>query len=976
MNQKNASLRHPPRRFLLWVCLGAGFTLLIGLVWTGLSFSSYYLQKKTALAATEQLAGRISNSTELALNALYSPAYTLASSLIEEEITHDTSLKERLQVFPSLASRLRSNPLLSSIFIAYEDGDFFIVRALYREHDNRALNAPPQTAFIVQSIEHTSRGKVGKLLFYNKELTQINERRIDDDPFDPRTRSWYSEAMQKESVFSTPPYRFFATKDLGVSIVRRSVDKKSVIGIDLRLHSVAKLLEQQLPTPHSVMALVNMPENSLIAYVRGGDKDAMKRSRSIPTLNREQTPYLFKTLEKYQQGQRGLLSNVEIGGRQWFLYIKELQNPDQDVDTVLLMAIPTDEIMKGAKDLLRTALEVAFAILLLSIPLIWLASQLISRPLKQLSNQAQQILNFNFAKGEIKTSRIAEVDVLARTVSSLKGTVRRFLKINRAIIGEYNLARLLKVILSEFLDVARANGGLIVVLDNEGQFRPEVEFCWKKGEGMDQFFTLPSPPLAILPKLAAITKGQTIHMTIARDDPWAEMPFLAVAFSAPEVLSLDLIHLPLLNNSGACLGLLTLIKAVERSEMSFQEEHIAFVEALSVSAAIALENNRLLQVQRDLLDALVKIIAGAIDAKSPYTGGHCQRVPVIFKMILEAACAAKEGPFKDFALNEDEWEEAELAAWLHDCGKVTTPEYVVDKATKLETIYDRIHEVRTRFEVLKRDAEIACLNDIIDGALPEARKQQLAAAHAELDSEFAFVAQCNLGSEFLDPDATARLEKIAQRHYLRTLEKRLGVARDEKKRMGEEAEVLPVRESLLADTPEHLIQRTAIDQQALSEELYDFKVDVPELLYNRGELYNLSVKRGTLSIEERFKINDHMVQTLIMLKNLPLPKHLKNVPNLAGNHHETLDGKGYPRKLSGNELDTKSRMMAIADIFEALTAADRPYKPGKTLSEALKIMEGFKERHHIDPEIYEFFIQSGIPSKYAAHHLRPEQCDV
>jgi HD-GYP domain-containing protein (c-di-GMP phosphodiesterase class II) len=402
---------------------------------------------------------------------------------------------------------------------------------------------------------------------------------------------------------------------------------------------------------------------------------------------------------------------------------------------------------------------------------------------------------------------------------------------------------------------------------------------------------------------------------------------------------------------------------------------IAFVNALSSTAAVALNTQRLIDEQKNLLESFIQLIAGAIDAKSPYTGGHCQRVPELTKMLARAACEAKEGPFRDFSLSEDEWEAVHIGAWLHDCGKVTTPEFVVDKATKLETLYDRIHEIRMRFEVLKRDAELAYWQGIAAGgehlALQELLEQQL----RQLDDDFAFVAQCNEGGEFMAPERVERMQALAQRSWRRTLSDRIGISQDEgaRKRLMEEP-ALPVMEPLLADRPDHVFVRSERDKLA-DDNLWGFKVKVPEHLYNRGELYNLCIGRGTLAEEERYKINEHMIQTIIMLDKLPFPQHLQAVPEIAGGHHEKMDGTGYPKRLKREEMSIPARMMAIADIFEALTAGDRPYKKAKSLAEALKIMSFMRKDQHIDPELFALFLQSGVYRQYAERYMAAELID-
>jgi HD-GYP domain-containing protein (c-di-GMP phosphodiesterase class II) len=406
----------------------------------------------------------------------------------------------------------------------------------------------------------------------------------------------------------------------------------------------------------------------------------------------------------------------------------------------------------------------------------------------------------------------------------------------------------------------------------------------------------------------------------------------------------------------------------------------AFVEAVSGTAAVALETNRLIQEQKRLMLAIIELLAGAIDAKSPYTSGHCQRVPVLMEMLAHAAEDASEGPFKDFRLSDEQWEELHIAGWLHDCGKVTSPEFVIDKATKLETITDRLHEVRMRFEVIKREAEVACWKEIAESGLDgEAREERLAALARlwrTLDEEFALVAESNVGGEAMASEPIARLEEIAKRTWTRTLDDRIGLSHEETERKARTpAAALPALEPLLADRPEHIILRGERDRIP-ADNPWGFKVDVPELLYNRGEIYNLTVPRGTLTEEERFKINAHMIETIRMLHRLPLPRHLRNVPEIAGGHHEKMDGTGYPKRLRREEMSLPARMMAVADIFEALTAADRPYKKAKSLSESISIMARMRDNAHIDPEIFDLFLTSGVYRRYAERFMQPDQIDA
>ena len=419
--------------------------------------------------------------------------------------------------------------------------------------------------------------------------------------------------------------------------------------------------------------------------------------------------------------------------------------------------------------------------------------------------------------------------------------------------------------------------------------------------------------------------------------------------------SKSFLTLPLLNSEDSAIGLLQLINARDSTGavVPFSPSLQPIIEALTSQAAVALDKEMLILGQRALLDSFIELMAGAVDAKSAYTGGHCQRVPYLTKMLAKAACDSDDPNFRDFDLNEEEWYELHLAAWLYDCGKVTTPEFVVDKATKLETIYNRIHEVRARFEILRRDAEIECLKGKLAGGDPAELDAAFEAQCRQLDADFAFVAESNLGGEFFAPEDVERLREIGRRVWYRHFDHTLCLSWEERSRLGK---VEP---------------REGPAPQQLLEDRYDHKT--PE--YDNGELYNLSIVRGTLTAEERKKINDHIVVTINMLEQLPFPRSLRRVPEIAGGHHEKMDGTGYPRGLTRDEMSLPARMMAIADIFEALTAADRPYKKAKMLSECLSIMSFMRNDAHIDPDLFELFLRSGVWREYAEQFLDPGQID-
>ncbi len=411
------------------------------------------------------------------------------------------------------------------------------------------------------------------------------------------------------------------------------------------------------------------------------------------------------------------------------------------------------------------------------------------------------------------------------------------------------------------------------------------------------------------------------------------------------------------------------IKERKFSEVNVIETNIRELQELSSSL---LSMSKSIQThersQEALLDSIIKLIAEAIDEKSPYTGKHCERVPTIAKMLLDAANSSDVSAFKDFSLStKDELREFEIGSWLHDCGKVTTPEYVVDKSTKLETIYNRIHEIRMRFEVLWRDLQIEYLKK--DISLNELNNKQ-----KQLSEDFKFIASVNIGGEFMSKDKKERIKKIAMMQWQRNFDDRIGLGQVETLRYKTDMSgSLPAIEQLLSDKPEHIVERENFNHKEYERE--GFKLDVPEYLYNYGEIYNLCIEKGTLTEEERYKINEHVIMSIKMLEKIPFPSNLTRIPEYAGTHHETLIGTGYPKQLKKSELSIPSRIMAIADIFEALTASDRPYKKAKTLSESIKIMSFMVKDQHIDKDLFELFLTSGIYRIYADKYLKTEQMD-
>lgn len=413
------------------------------------------------------------------------------------------------------------------------------------------------------------------------------------------------------------------------------------------------------------------------------------------------------------------------------------------------------------------------------------------------------------------------------------------------------------------------------------------------------------------------------------------------------------------------------IKLRQFNDLKSVTSHIKELDDLSDSLTVmARAIRKHVQNQDALMESFMRAIAQAIDAKSKYTAGHCERVPKLALLLAQAAHESEAEPFQAFHFSEQwQWREFSIGAWLHDCGKISTPEHVVDKGTKLETIYNRIHEIRMRFEVLWRDAEISYLRACItDPTLQEQHHASWQKRQRQLQEDFSFIAACNEGCEQMTPDDQSRIEQLAATTWQRYFDDRLGLSQMEQRRRNGDTVQLPATEELLADKSWHLIERQEAPG-ALYDSRYGLAVTVPEFLYNLGEIHNLKIRSGTLTEEDRFKISEHVINTIKMLNKLPLPEELQRVPQYASTHHERLDGSGYPRRLNAAELSIPERIIALADIYEALTAPDRPYKKGKSVAEALDILHDEVKRGHLDKDVFELFLTSGIYLKYAEQFL-------
>ncbi|GAA4421926.1 HD-GYP domain-containing protein [Acidovorax lacteus] len=516
--------------------------------------------------------------------------------------------------------------------------------------------------------------------------------------------------------------------------------------------------------------------------------------------------------------------------------------------------------------------------------------------------------------------------------------------IGAALSRERDIDRLLENIVEAARAITGADGGTLYSVSDDGRFlRFEIvrtaSLGLHLGGTAGKVTGFPELPLHLpdgQPNDSLVAAYAAIHdRTVNIEDAYCQEHF---DFSGTRAFdertgyrSHSFLTVPMKNHERELIGVMQLINATDPQTgavQPFTSTDQSLVESLASQAAIALTNRLLISQLEKLFESFVNLINVAIDEKSPYTGGHCQRVPALTMLLAEAADRTTEGPLADFRMGERDRYELKMAGLLHDCGKITTPVHVVDKATKLQTLYDRIGLIDTRVEVLKRDAELAALRQqlalrpVADAAAEAQVQAGLQAQLQALEDDRAFLRRANQGQEVMPEADRQRVRDLATAYQWRN--------------------------------PDGVLTS----------------------FLTAEEVENLSIRSGTLTQAERDVINHHIVATIKMLETLPWPRHLRNVPEYAGGHHERMDGRGYPRGLTREQMSWQARMMGIADIFEALTAADRPYKSGMSLSQALAIMARMRDNGHIDPDLFEVFVREQVYRRYGEQFLDPAQIDT
>jgi len=536
----------------------------------------------------------------------------------------------------------------------------------------------------------------------------------------------------------------------------------------------------------------------------------------------------------------------------------------------------------------------------------------------------------------------ATIEELREQVVRLNQHMQRLSEIGLALSAEQDRNRLLEMIVELARSLTHADAGTLYIVDATGT---KLDFVVLQNDTMKVRLGGTSGNAVTLPPVNLYKDdgepnhaNVSSHVALTREYVNIDDVYCAEGFDFTGTRRYDestgyrsqsMLVMPMENHEHEIIGVLQLLNAKDKDTgevVGFSRDRLEAVQSLASQAAVALTNTQLINGLKELLYSFMQSIAAAIDAKSPYTRGHIDRVVDLTMRIAETINAKEDGPYADVRFSADEMEELKLAAWMHDVGKITTPVHVVDKSTKLEAIVDRIEFIRTRFRLIGKALQAELLEKLLEMAGNGASRSEMFAVTEEmekrrqdLDADLAFIESCNKPGEFMSDERINRVKEIAARSF------------------DDGGGVKPW----------------------LSED----------------EVLNLCIRKGSLTDAERKIIEDHTVVTFDMLGRLPFPKRLARIPEFAGSHHEKLDGTGYPNHLTAEALSLQARILAVADVFEALTAKDRPYKEPMKLSQAVKILGFMCKDKHVDPDVFGLFMESGVYKEYAAAHLNAEQID-
>src|SRR5271168_347383 len=500
-------------------------------------------------------------------------------------------------------------------------------------------------------------------------------------------------------------------------------------------------------------------------------------------------------------------------------------------------------------------------------------------------------------------------------------------EIGIALSSQRDVRELLNLILAKAREITRADAGSLYLVDDDAEGQRHLRFMLTQNDSLVFPFKEFTLPLAE-DSMAGYTalRGKVVNFADAYHIP-PEMPFHFNDHYDREsgYRTKSLLTLPMRNAKDEVLGVLQLINAKNdpaarlRSEadvaahvLPFHERSVRLALSLASQAAVAYENRKLYNDIQTLFEGFVKAAVTAIEQRDPTTSGHSLRVAAYTQGLAEVVDQVVTGPYSGSHFDHEQMKEIRYAALLHDFGKVGVREEVLVKAKKLYPL--QMELVKQRFDYIRKEVEVGMVRRKLQTFLERDRGDAL--------SEIARLSE----------DFEQRLERIQE--YLQF--------------------IMEANEPTLMEQGQF---------RKLNEIAKQFFLDSKgsELPYiNADEMRLLSIPKGSLDAAERQQIESHVMYTFNFLSQIPWTKELRGVPEIARAHHEKLNGAGYPYKLHGDQIPLPTKMMTICDIFDALTASDRPYKRAVPIERALSILEECVQANEIDAELFRLFRESKV----------------
>ncbi len=758
------------RRYPLHIHLSALFSVLVLATGAAIAWLGYGEARDITLKATDEVFRHVRSETRSALAGALQPVGSFADLLALQPLARARTLDQRLEALPFMRRAFAGHAPIAAAYAGYDDGGFFLVRPLRSDAERAFFEAPAGTAFYTQNIDVGPSGaRTVTNLFFDAALRELARRTPGAVDFDPRTRPWYRLAERPGERVLTEPYVFFATQAPGMTVAVRA-GATSVVGVDVTLHQVSELLATLRTLPDMKIVLFGA-DRRVIARAdldramvrRDGDRVA------LATLDEFGEPVLAQMQPVRADGGDAAGVALEADGARWKTVV--LPIPTVRGTLSLGIAAPLDALLADARAMRTRGLLAALAILLVALPLTWWVAHRVGAALRALTREAQDIRAFRFDGAAVPPSIVLEIDQLSGAMSMMRGTIRKFLDIATSLAAETNFRRLLDRVVAETSATTHAAGGLVYLFEAERGTLAPASVVHADGGSTD---TRPAeqPVDAASPMAEAFRSGKTVVASAAGFD------FVSALWSDRAV---SIVAIPLRDRNRDTVGTLALFF---RGDERPGDDRLAFAEALSGTAAVAIETQRLLDARKALLDSFIRLVAGAIDAKSPYTGGHCQRVPELTKMLARAACEAKDGPFARLRpRSEEEWEAlhiAELAARLRQGHHAGVRRRQGDQAG------DDLRPHPRGADAL-RGAQARRRNRVLEGGRGGRRRDRAAArarsaARRRSTRSSPSSRAATRAANSWRPEKIARLKTIAARTWLRTLDDRIGVSHEEKTR--------------------------------------------------------------------------------------------------------------------------------------------------------------------------------------------------